>query len=53
VSRCLRGGPHVAASAHHPDWRIGDVTSLGLATSALLLGLASALPLSLLEITVK
>jgi formate hydrogenlyase subunit 3/multisubunit Na+/H+ antiporter MnhD subunit len=53
VSRCLRGGPHVAANAHHPDWRIGDVTSLGLATSALLLGLASALLLSLLEISTK
>ncbi|MFT5624119.1 MAG: multicomponent Na+:H+ antiporter subunit D [Lentimonas sp.] len=53
VSRCLRGGPHVAASAHHPEWRVGDITALGLATSALLLGLASALPLTLLEITVK
>lgn len=53
VSRCLRGGPHIAASAHHPAWSTGDITALGLATSALVLGLASALPLTLLEITVK
>jgi formate hydrogenlyase subunit 3/multisubunit Na+/H+ antiporter MnhD subunit len=53
VSRCLRGGPHVAANAQHPALRIGDVTALGLATSALVLGLASALPLSLLEISTK
>jgi multicomponent Na+:H+ antiporter subunit D len=53
VSRCLRGGPHVAPGAHHPAWRTGDIAALGLATSALVLGLASALPLSLLEITVK
>jgi multicomponent Na+:H+ antiporter subunit D len=53
VSRCLRGGPHIAKGAHHPPWRAGDVVALGLATSALLLGLASAFPLTLLEITVK
>jgi multicomponent Na+:H+ antiporter subunit D len=53
VSRCLRGGPHVSLDAHHLPWRTGDVAALGLATSALLLGLASAFPLSLLEITVK
>jgi formate hydrogenlyase subunit 3/multisubunit Na+/H+ antiporter MnhD subunit len=53
VSRCLRGGPHIAANAHHPAWRIGDITALGLATSALILGLASYLPLSLLEISTK
>lgn len=53
VSRCLRGGPHVGPDAHHPPWRTGDVTALVLATSALVLGLASALPLTLLEITVK
>ncbi|MEH6647226.1 complex I subunit 5 family protein [Sulfitobacter sp.] len=53
VSRCLRGGPHIAANAHHPAWRIGDITALGLATSALILGLVSSLPLSLLEISTK
>jgi multicomponent Na+:H+ antiporter subunit D len=53
VSRCLRGGPHIAPGAHHPAWHRGDVAALCLATSALVLGLASALPLALLEITVK
>ncbi len=53
VSRCLRGGPHIAPDAHHPAWRTGDVTALALATSALVLGIAAALPLTLLEITVK
>jgi multicomponent Na+:H+ antiporter subunit D len=53
VSRCLRGGPHVAPGAHHPPWCKGDIAALGLATSALVLGLASALPLTLLEITIK
>lgn len=52
VSRCLRGGPHIAPGARRPAWRAGDIAALGLATSALLLGLASALPLALLEITV-
>jgi formate hydrogenlyase subunit 3/multisubunit Na+/H+ antiporter MnhD subunit len=52
VSRCLRGGPHVAPGARRPELRAGDVASLGLATAALMLGLASALPLALLEITV-
>ncbi len=51
VSRCLRGGPHIAPGARHPAWRTGDIAALGLATSALVLGLASALPLALLEIT--
>lgn len=50
VSRCLRGGPHVAATAHRPPWHTGDVAALGLATGALLLGLAAALPITLLEI---
>ncbi|WP_068110772.1 complex I subunit 5 family protein [Tropicimonas marinistellae] len=49
VSRCLRGGPHVAATAQRPPWRTGDVAALGLATGALLLGLAAALPITLLE----
>ncbi|AGI68886.1 putative cation antiporter subunit protein [Octadecabacter antarcticus 307] len=53
VSRCLRGGPHIAPAAHNPAWHTGDITALGLATSALVLGLASAFPLTLLEITVK
>ncbi|MBV7392698.1 complex I subunit 5 family protein [Mameliella sediminis] len=52
VSRCLRGGPHVAPGARRPPWRTGDVAALGLAAAALALGLASALPLTLLEITV-
>ncbi|SLN12276.1 Na(+)/H(+) antiporter subunit D [Roseivivax jejudonensis] len=52
VSRCLRGGPHVAPGARRPQWRAGDVAALGLAVSALLLGLGSALPFALLEITV-
>ncbi|MFD0982655.1 complex I subunit 5 family protein [Tropicimonas aquimaris] len=49
VSRCLRGGPHVAETARSLPWRTGDVVALGLATGALLLGLAAALPLTLLE----
>lgn len=53
VSRCLRGGPHIAANAHHPTWRIGDITALGLATSALVLGLASTFPITLLELATK
>ena len=52
VARCLRGGPHVAPGARRPAWRAGDVAALGLATAALLLGLASALPLTLLGTTV-
>jgi len=52
VSRFLRGGPHISARAEQPAWRIGDLAALGLATVALLLGLASALPLALLEVTV-
>ena len=51
VSRCLRGGPHVAPGARRVAWRAGDVAALGLATAALALGLASALPLTLLEAT--
>ncbi|PRY22099.1 multisubunit sodium/proton antiporter MrpD subunit [Aliiruegeria haliotis] len=50
VSRCLRGGPHVSATAQRLPWRSGDVAALGLATGALLLGLAAALPLTLLEV---
>ncbi len=50
VARCLRGGPHVAPGARRPAWRAGDVAALGLATAALLLGLASALPFALLEV---
>ncbi|QIE43119.1 oxidoreductase (plasmid) [Rhodobacteraceae bacterium SC52] len=49
VSRCLRGGPHVAPGARRPEWRTGDVAALGLATTALALGLGSALPLTLLN----
>ena len=52
VGRCLRGGPHVAPGARRPAWRAGDVAALGLAAAALLLGLASALPFTLLGITV-
>ncbi|ETX14258.1 oxidoreductase [Roseivivax halodurans JCM 10272] len=51
VSRCLRGGPHVAPGARRPAWRAGDAAALGLATAALALGLASALPLTLLDAT--
>ena len=52
VSRCLRGGPHVAPGARRPAWCAGDIAALCLATLALALGLASALPLALMEITV-
>lgn len=52
VSRCLRGGPHVAPDARRAPLRAGDVAALCLATAALLLGLASALPFKLLEATV-
>jgi formate hydrogenlyase subunit 3/multisubunit Na+/H+ antiporter MnhD subunit len=51
VSRCLRGGPHVAPGARRAAWRSGDVAALGLATAALALGLASALPFTLLDAT--
>ncbi|KUF08747.1 hypothetical protein AVJ23_21100 [Pseudoponticoccus marisrubri] len=51
VSRCLRGGPHVAPGARRPAWHMGDVAALGLAVGALALGLASALPFALLETT--
>ena len=51
VSRCLRGGPHVAPGARRPAWRAGDAAALGLATAALALGLASALPFTLLDAT--
>ncbi|KAA9005754.1 complex I subunit 5 family protein [Histidinibacterium aquaticum] len=51
VSRCLRGGPHVAPGARRPEWRSGDAAALGLATGALALGLASSIPVALLELT--
>ncbi len=49
VSRCLRGGPHMAPTARHPALRGGDVAALALATGALILGALSALPFSLLN----
>lgn len=50
VSRCLRGGPHIRPGSRRPEWRVGDVVALGLATASLLLGLAAAWPLALLDV---
>ncbi|MEM6694764.1 MAG: proton-conducting transporter membrane subunit [Pseudomonadota bacterium] len=49
VSRCLRGGPHMAPNARVPALRAGDVAALLLALSALALGALSALPFDLLN----
>jgi formate hydrogenlyase subunit 3/multisubunit Na+/H+ antiporter MnhD subunit len=49
VSRCLRGGPHIAPGARRPPWRAGDVAAIGLAFTALFMGLLSAAPLALLN----
>lgn len=49
VSRCLRGGPHIAPTARHPALQTGDFAALALALMALAMGALSALPFALLN----
>jgi len=49
VSRCLRGGPHMAPDARTPALQAGDVAALALAVLALAMGVLSALPFALLN----